>query len=75
MDEKKYLNGKVVVINGFTREEVFRIVRAVKAASESPGEVAFAMTTENSLEMKLKDVIIDVASEHEYMTRQQRENS
>ncbi len=67
MKTNSHLDSKVLVMNGFTREELFKVMRAVKREFENPQDLVFAMTTENSLEMKLKDVIRDVSEEHAYM--------
>ncbi|HHU88634.1 MAG: DUF3783 domain-containing protein [Sphaerochaetaceae bacterium] len=58
---------KVVIMHNFEREEIYNVMRAVKAVMEGKGEVAFAVTTENSLTMKLGEVVSEVASDHAYM--------
>lgn len=67
--EKTYIDNKVVIMNGFTHEEIHRIMRAVKKEFEKPRDLIFAMTTENSLEMKLKDLIEDMSEDHEYLKK------
>ncbi|HUI69460.1 MAG TPA: DUF3783 domain-containing protein [Spirochaetia bacterium] len=42
-------------------------MRAVKAASSDPGEIAFAVTTPTNLEWKIKDLVDQVRFEHEYL--------
>ncbi len=58
---------KVVVVHGFSHEEVYRLLKAVKREFEQGDEIAFAMTTEHSLTMKLGEVVQDVGAEHQYM--------
>lgn len=54
-------------MNGFTYDEITQIMRAVKGMFENPKDLIFAKTTENSIEMKLKDLIIDMSEDHEYL--------
>ena len=68
-EEKTYIDNKVVIMNGFTHEEIHRIMRAVKKEFETPRDLIFAMTTETSLEMKLKDLIEDMSEDHEYLKK------
>jgi hypothetical protein len=58
---------KVIIMHNFEREEIYNIMRTVKAVMEGKGDVAFAVTTENSLTMKLGEVVKEVASDHAYM--------
>ncbi len=58
---------KVVIAHGFSHEEVYRLLKAVKREFEDGGDIAFAMTTEHSLTMKLGEVVKDVGEEHVYM--------
>lgn len=61
--------GKVVILHGFTNEQIFAILKAVKTEMGAKEDVAFATTTPNSLEMKLKEVVKDVSEEHAYMKK------
>ncbi|MFP4509358.1 MAG: DUF3783 domain-containing protein [Spirochaetaceae bacterium] len=61
------LNNKVVIMNGFTYEEITKIMRAVKLLFDTPKDLIFAKTTEQSLEMKLSDLIIDMSEDHEFL--------
>ena len=61
------LENKVIIMNGFSYDEITQIMRTVKGLFESPRDLIFAKTTENSLEMKLKDLIIDMSEDHEYL--------
>lgn len=55
-------------------EFIKRLLRVVGAAKQipetqsvSPRDLIFAKTTENSVEMKLSDLIIDMSEDHEYL--------
>ncbi|MFA5468733.1 MAG: DUF3783 domain-containing protein [Sphaerochaetaceae bacterium] len=58
---------KVVIMHNFTREEIYKVMQAVKMVLKDKGNLAFAMTTENSLTMKLGEVVKEVANDHAYM--------
>ncbi len=40
---------KVVIAHGFEKDEIIRLMRAVKKEFTKEVDIAFAMTTENSL--------------------------
>lgn len=63
---------KVVIMDGFSQEEIFSVMRAVKGHLGQATEVAFAMATPHSLEMKLKEIISDVKEEHAYFKKQKQ---
>jgi len=63
------LENKVIIMNGFSYEEITKIMRAVKALFDNPRDLIFAKTTESSLEMKLSDLIIDMSEDHEYLKK------
>lgn len=69
IESVKQDNTKVVILHGFSHEEIRRVMRAVKQSIEQPELAAFAMTTEHSLQLKLGDVVEDVAAEHAYMRK------
>ena len=71
MEDKTHENSpeKVVIMHGFTKEQVFTLMRAVKREFGTQEDIAFAMTTARSLENKLADVVNDVAEEHAYMKK------
>mgnify|MGYP001140522787 CR=1 FL=1 len=52
-------------------KRVLKVVAAAKqlpeAQSVATGDLIFAMSTENSLEMKLSDLIEDMSEDHEYL--------
>jgi Domain of unknown function (DUF3783) len=60
-------DGKVILIHGFSNEEAFTVMRAVKAAVSDPGEIAFAVSTPTNLEWKIRDLVDQVRLDHEYM--------
>ena len=69
---------RVIIMNGFSNEEMDAVLRAVKKAVSNPRDVIFAMTTKTSVEMKLRDLIEDMSEDHEYLkknppTQQQRQ--
>ncbi|MBN2652181.1 MAG: DUF3783 domain-containing protein [Spirochaetales bacterium] len=63
---------KVVLLNGFSREEVFAILKAVKAVVSDPKEVAFATSTPVNLDWKFKDIISDVSQEHKFFMQKNK---
>jgi len=67
LDAQNLTDGKVAILHGFTREEIFAIMRAVKRELGAETDVAFAMTTTHSLQLKLQDVVDDIAQEHAYL--------
>ena len=61
------MDGKVVFMHGFTAEEAFAAMRAVKAVSADPLSIAFSMSTKANLEWTVKDLIEEVGKEHAMM--------
>lgn len=68
-DRPKELDNKVIIMNGFTFEEIDKIMRAVKPLFDKPRDLIFAKTTAQSVEMKLKDLIVDMSEDHEYLKK------
>ncbi len=68
-DRPKELDNKVIIMNGFTFEEIDKIMRAVKRLFDNPRDLIFAKTTAQSVEMKLKDLIVDMSEDHEYLKK------
>jgi hypothetical protein len=68
-ERPKELDNKVIIMNGFTYEEIDKIMRAVKPLFDNPRDLIFAKTTENSVEMVLKDLIVDMSEDHEYLKK------
>lgn len=69
---------RVIIMNGFSAEEMDTILKVVKKSVSNPKDVIFAMTTKTSVEMKVRDLIEDMTEDHEYLkknppTREQRE--
>ena len=62
-----HLNNKIVILNGFSDDEIVNIMRAVKKLFAQPRELIFAKTTKNSIEMKLKDLMEDMSEDHAYL--------
>ncbi|HVP19847.1 MAG TPA: DUF3783 domain-containing protein [Spirochaetia bacterium] len=60
-------DGKVILIHGFSNEEAFRVMRAVKAAVADPGDIAFAVSTPTNLDWRIRDLVDQVRLDHEYM--------
>ena len=66
-DAAPELENRVVILNGFTNEELDLVMRAVRSAVSSPRDLIFAKTTPTSLQMKLSDLIVDISQDHEYL--------
>ena len=69
---------RVLIMNGFSHQEMDTILKVVKKSVSDPQDVIFAMTTKTSVEMKLRDLIEDMTEDHEYLkknppTKEQRE--
>lgn len=65
---------KAVVMHGFSDEEAFSIMKAVKALGFGGGSTAYATTTPTSLEWKVEYLLEHLKEEHEQM-RALRENA
>ncbi len=59
--------GKLILLHGFSNPEAVAMMRAIKAASSDPGEIAFAVSTPTNLDWKIKDLVDQVRFEHEYL--------
>jgi len=62
-------NYKTLILDGFSNEEALAVLRAVKTVSPNAKELIFAMTTDSSREMVLKDLLIDLREEHEFFLK------
>lgn len=62
-------SGNVVILHGFTKEQIFAVMHAIKRELGSSADVAFAMTTPHSLQMKLGDVVKDISQDHAYLKK------
>jgi hypothetical protein len=58
---------KVVIAHGFEKDEIIRLMRAVKKEFTKEVDIAFAMTTENSLKRNLGEVVLDISGDHAYL--------
>lgn len=58
---------RVIIMHGMTKAEIDLVMRAAKKQLENPRDVIFAMTTENSLKMKVADLIEDLTEDHNYL--------
>jgi hypothetical protein len=61
------MDKRVIFMHGFTNQEALAVMRAVKAAVDDPGGIAFSMSTPTNLDWKVSQLIQDVREEHEYM--------
>ena len=60
---------RMVLIHGFSRDETIAVMRAAKTAVSDPQGVAFTTSTPSNLDWKLRDLIVEVREEHEFMRR------
>ena len=60
---------RMVLIHGFSRNETIAIMRAAKSVSADPQGIAFTTSTPSNLDWKLRDLIVEVREEHEYMRK------
>ncbi len=63
------MDDKLIFINGFSRDEVFEIMRAVKKVVKEPQDVAFCMGTPDNMSFTVKELISQVTEEHRMMTK------
>lgn len=63
------LDNKVIILNGFSYEEIDKIMRSVKPQFENPRDLIFAKTTPTSLKMTVEDLIEDISEDHEYLKK------
>ena len=72
MDNSKAKEPKVVIFHGLTDEEAAFYMRIIKQSSKEPKSFIFAMTTPNSLEWKVKDLIAELKEEHNYFKKKDK---
>jgi hypothetical protein len=66
---------KTILMHGFTHEEALAVMRAVKQTLKEPRRLIFALSTQQSLQKKLEDLLLELEAEHRAMTGQEeREN-
>ncbi|MDR1419419.1 MAG: DUF3783 domain-containing protein [Treponema sp.] len=67
----------VVFLHGFSGEALFEIVKAVKKAAGEAGiageTIAFASSTVNNMEWKIRKLVREVTKEHEAIRRKEEE--
>jgi hypothetical protein len=63
---------KVIYFHGFEREDVFKIIKAIKSVVDQPGEIAFSTSTPTNLEWKIKDMVAEVREDHAYFKEQEK---
>lgn len=56
---------QAVILNGFPREQLFQIVRAIKAVVDNPDQIAFGSLTQNNQTWTLEDLIVELHREHD----------
>jgi hypothetical protein len=63
----------VVFFHGFDNDRLFKILEAVRTAAKEtgldPASIAFASSTVNNMEWKIRKLIREVRKEHEYMNK------
>ncbi len=67
--EKNALDNKVIILNGFSYEEIDKIMRSVKQLFEKPRDLIFAKTTPTSIKMTVAELIEDISEDHEYLKK------
>ncbi|MCF6334236.1 MAG: DUF3783 domain-containing protein [Spirochaetales bacterium] len=70
MTENK--QAKVIFFHGFERDDVFKIIKAIKAAVPNPGDIAFSTSTPTNLEWKIKDMVTEVMEDHAFFKEQEK---
>jgi len=72
MEDKSIKNAKIIIINGFTNEELKEFLSFYKKNPNLPVPI-FATVTDNSLEMKVKDLIEELIEEDENFKKMMKE--
>ncbi len=62
------MDQKIVLLHGFSREEVLAAMKALKEAVPAFAEAAFATTTATNVGWKLGDLLEHVGEEHKAFT-------
>ncbi|MDA3939051.1 MAG: DUF3783 domain-containing protein [Spirochaetia bacterium] len=62
---------KVIYFHGFERDDVFKIIKAIKGSVSNPGEIAFSTATPTNLEWKIKDMVAEVREDHAFIKEQE----
>ncbi len=61
------MDNRVIIMHGMDNAEIDLVMRAVKKTLDKSKDTIFAKTTENSLKMKVKDLIEDLSEDHQYL--------
>jgi Txe/YoeB family toxin of Txe-Axe toxin-antitoxin module len=54
-------------MHGLSYAEIDLVMRAAKKQLDNPKDLIFAKTTDNSLKMKVADLIEDLSEDHNYL--------
>lgn len=74
LEERELPQGqRVILFHGFTREELMLLTNLLNSHPQVPRDIIMATTTETSLTWQVKDLITELAREHEYFKKQERE--
>lgn len=66
---------KVIYLHGFEKDDLFKVIRAIKAAVDYPGEIAFSTSTPTNLDWKIKDMIAEVREDHAFFKEQEKKKN
>jgi len=66
---------KVIYFHGFERDDVFKIIKAIKGSVGNPGEIAFSTSTPTNLEWKIKDMVAEVREDHAFFKEQEKKKN
>ncbi len=72
-EEESKLDSKIVIFHGLSDKEAALLMRLIKQNVERPEDFIFAVTTEHSLNWKVKDLIHELEEEHAYFRKNERE--
>jgi Txe/YoeB family toxin of Txe-Axe toxin-antitoxin module len=61
------MDHRVIIMHGLDNAEMDLVMRAVKKTLDKSRDTIFAKTTDNSLKMKVKDLIEDLSEDHQYL--------
>lgn len=61
------MDHRVIIMHNLTLAEIDLVMRAVRSQLDRSKDIVFAKSTENSLQMKLGELIDDMCEDHEYL--------
>ncbi len=67
MNDTPQPDEKVIYFHGFDRQELFQLLDIIKKNIANPREIAFATSTKNNLELRVRELIQEVRKDHNYM--------